>query len=98
MCELLQQAMCSPFVGAREWKEDFDKRGSRHHKKSIGSSLLISFAPISRPRKIGFQDKDVAKEIHVSLAQLNIAVVHEQVQPVEIESVSRSCIIHTTAR
>jgi len=32
----------------------------------------------------------VAKEIHVSLAQINIAVVHEQVQPLEIDSVSRS--------
>jgi len=62
--------MCSPLVGAREWKDDFDKRGSR-------------------PRKIGFSDKDVAKEIHVSLAQINIAVVHEPDQPLEIQSVSR---------
>ena len=92
MCELLQNAMVSPYVGAREWKvtsplpcpahcpHGWHAYGLQEDGKKWKGSL---------PRKIGFSDKDVVKDIHVSLAQINIAVVHEPVQPAEIASVTR---------
>eukprot|EP00656_Telonema_subtile_P053744 TRINITY_DN7852_c0_g1_i2.p1 TRINITY_DN7852_c0_g1~~TRINITY_DN7852_c0_g1_i2.p1 ORF type:complete len:767 (-),score=135.52 TRINITY_DN7852_c0_g1_i2:89-2389(-) len=57
--------------------------------RAMRSSLIGARGRPSRPRKIGFADKEVANKIHVSLAQINIAVVHESVSRPELASMSK---------
>lgn len=57
--------------------------------RAMGSCLIGARGRPSRPRKIGFADKEVANKIHVSLAQINIAVVHETVSRRELASMTK---------
>ena len=56
---------------------------------AMSSTLIGARERPARPRKIGFADKEVAGRIHVSLAQINIAVKYEKLQHAGLDSMAK---------
>lgn len=56
---------------------------------AMSSSLIGARERPARPRKIGFADKEVADRIHVSLAQINIAVKYEKLSHSGLDSMAK---------